>query len=421
MGAVSNRLVDAQATLSAFNSAGNWSSDDLSISIDTTSELWPDSSYKQYALQIPLNGVSGAIELTSAEILLGDLTHPIVSTFGVKMPSGGTVEITLSHSGSGGENSSFTTKNLRGSTSVINAPGVLNPQWNIIRSSPITPISNIGTVGMSIYVTFIPTNPAEVIYFTLPVLCQNFEFASNNKIVPNVMALMPEVFRLIDFEQDGDLELPFYRLMDVFTNGLDSAYQELASFAYLDNVDGYNDNIDATKSHLVNQDVADFLTLVWLCKFNGTKPVTRYESSLDTVTTPFELGDNVSTGSELGGDDGLLLTSYSELNPPVVNAAFQKELLRWQLDYGYYGTNAGTLPAVIEAAKRQLVGDKSIYYNYDFETEPWVINLETEWFETYGATGEEEIGNSSKLILSAVEYARPLGVKITHTMTSDVP
>ena len=234
------------------------------------------------------------------------------------------------------------------------------------------------------------------------------------------MVSMPEVFRLIDLEQEGDLALPFMRLMDIFTTGLDIGWQGLGQYRYLDIEEGFKDGDDTTKSTLVNPDVADFATLVWLCKFTGTRPITRYESSLDVVTTPFELGDGLGSGSELDSGDGLLLTSYSELNPPPLSLANQEELLRWQLDYGYYGINSGTLPAVIDAAKRQLVGDKTLVYDYDFGAEPWVINLQSQWFETYGATGEEEIGSSSQLVLNAVEYARPLGVKITHVMVGNL-
>jgi hypothetical protein len=421
MGAISNRLTGVKATLNAFNSAGSWVSDDLDISIDTVSELWPSSNYKQLALNVQGGNESGTISLDSAEILANDLTKPIIFTCGIKMPSGGTVEVSLGHSSQEVLNSIFTTKIIRGSTSVVNAVGVVNPQWFVFRSDQITPVSLVGTTGMTIHVTFTPNDINETIYFTLPVLCQNYEFVSKNKILSKVSQSLPEVFLTIDYEQTGGIELPFLRLLDVFTNGLDDSYRQMGKYAYLDIAQGYNENDDATKSSLVNSDIADFATLVWLCKFTGTKPVTRYESSLDTVTTPFVLGDEVDSGSLLDEGDGLLLTSYTELNPPTLTLLKQIELLKWEIDYGYYGINSGTLPAVMEAAKRQLIGDQTVVVEYDFQTEPWVINLFSEWFETYGAIGEEDIGNSSKLVLNAVEYARPLGVKVTHTMTDNVP
>jgi hypothetical protein len=273
---------------------------------------------------------------------------------------------------------------------------------------------------MSIHVTFTPNVPSETIYFTLPVLCQNFEFVTRNRILTQVAQNLPSVFLDIDYEQTGGIELPFLRLLDVFTTGLDASYQQLARYAYLDIESGFDDNDNSTKSYLVNPDVADFATLVWLCKFNGTRPVTRFETSLDVVTTPFVLGDGLGSGSELDSGDGLLLTSYTELNPPALTVAQQVALLRWQLDYGYYGINSGTLPAVIEAAKRQLIGDQTLVVEYDFDQEPWVIHTFSEWFETYGAIGPEDIGSSSTLVLSAIDYARPLGVKVTHEMTDAI-
>ena len=419
MGAITNRLLGTQSTLNAFNSAGNWASDDLDISIDTTSELWPLSGFKQLALNIQNGNSDGTISLDSAEILIDDLTKPIIFTCGIKMPSGGTVEVSLGHSSQEVLNSVFTTKLLQGSTSVVNAVGVVNPQWYVFRSDQIIPVSEVGTTGMTIHVTFTPNVVGETIYFTLPVLCQNYEFVSKNKILSKVAQNLPEVFLNIDYEQTGGIELPFLRLLDVFTNGLDYSYQQMGRYAYLDIAQGFKDDDDTTKSTLVNSDVADFATLVWLCKFTGTKPVTRYESSLDTVTTPFVLGDDISGGSLLDSEDGLLLTSYTQLNPPVLTLAQQIALLRWQIDYGYYGINSGTLPAVVEAAKRQLIGSQSLVVEYDFDTEPWVVNIFSEWDETYGSYGIEDVGNSSALVLSAVEYARPLGIKVNHIMTDN--
>ena len=363
-----------------------------------------------------MDASSGTISLTAAEIELADLGSPIVFTCGVKMPSGGSVLVSLGHSSQEVGNSVNTEFTFRGSTPVVNAEGVSNPQWNIVRANPITPVSSVGTVGMSIHVTFTPTDPTEEIYFTLPVLCQNFEFVTRNSIFAPVMATLPEVFRLIDLEQTGSLELPFFRLMDVFTNQLDIPYRQLGAYAYLDISEGFNDEDNSTKSYLVNYDVASFGVLLWLCKFTGTRPVTRYETSLDVVTTPFELGDDLGSGSELDSEAGLLLTGFSELNPPPLTLTAQEELLRWQLGYGFYGLNAGTLPAVISAAKRQLINTQTLNYNFDFDIEPWVINFESFWYETYGSIGDEVIGESSELVLRATEYARPLGFKITHTM-----
>jgi hypothetical protein len=428
MGAVTNRLSGTQAYLDSHSVVGAWQSEDPNIAgsaapdiaVDTISELWPLSDYKQFAITLPDGAFSGTINLLSAQIELSDLSKPMIFTCGIKIPSGGVVEISLGHSSQEVENSVVTTKTLRGSTSVVNAVGVVNPQWYIFRTDPITPVSSVGTVGMSIHITFTPNEPSETIYFTLPVLCQNFEFVARNRILTQVAQNLPSVFLDIDYEQTGGIELPFLRLLDVFTTGLDASYQQLARYAYLDIESGFDDNDNSTKSYLVNPDVADFATLVWLCKFNGTRPVTRFETSLDVVTTPFVLGDGLGSGSELDSGDGLLLTSYTELNPPALTVAQQVVLLRWQLDYGYYGINSGTLPAVIEAAKRQLIGDQTLVVEYDFDQEPWVIHTFSEWFETYGAIGPEDIGSSSTLVLSAIDYARPLGVKVTHEMTDAI-
>jgi hypothetical protein len=184
-------------------------------------------------------------------------------------------------------------------------------------------------------------------------------------------------------------------------------------YLFQDFSEGFKESDNTTKSTLVNQDVATFETLVWLAKFSGTRPITRFESSLDSLGEPFQLDS-----SELNSTAALRLTSYLELNPPVLNLTAQENLLRWQLDYGYYGKNAGTLPAVQEAAKLMLTGNKELVTEYDFRTEPWVIHLYSPWDQTFGSVGEEVIGLSSILVLDAVSFAKPLGVLVTHEMTA---
>ena len=97
----------------------------------------------------------------------------------------------------------------------------------------------------------------------------------------------------------------------------------------------------------------------------------------------------------------------------------QLNLLRWQATTGYYGSFAGTLPAVREAAKQMLIGNKTISVNYDWEVAPWVINVSTPWNETYGGD-LAGIGEQSDLVLEAISHARPLGVLVNHSMTAAV-
>ena len=119
----------------------------------------------------------------------------------------------------------------------------------------------------------------------------------------------------------------------------------------------------------------------------------------------------------MDSDDRLLLTTITSIASPVITRSFQLDLLRWQIEFGYYGEFAGTMSSVVEAAKKVLIGDKTLSVDFDWDNEPWVINLESPWDETFGAD-LESIGLQSSLVLLAVRYAKPLGVLVNHNITA---
>jgi hypothetical protein len=123
--------------------------------------------------------------------------------------------------------------------------------------------------------------------------------------------------------------------------------------------------------------------------------------------------------SNLDEETRLLLTTITSITPPTITRNIQLDLLRWQIQFGYYGANAGTMNAVIEAAKQMLIGDKELSVSFDWDTEPWVINIESPWDQTFGAD-EESVGTQSSLVLQAVSYAKPLGVLVNHNIAAVV-
>jgi hypothetical protein len=66
-----------------------------------------------------------------------------------------------------------------------------------------------------------------------------------------------------------------------------------------------------------------------------------------------------------------------------------------------------------------LIGDKELSVSFDWDTEPWVINIESPWDQTFGAD-EESVGTQSSLVLQAVGYAKPLGVLVNHNIAAVV-
>jgi hypothetical protein len=416
MSGIVNRLTGNAATLASIGGVGEWQLEDLIFSIDTASELAPDSQFRQielFAPEISVYNLPGTGKLLLPEIQLNqsDEEKEIVFVFAVKMPSGGVVSTTLVHDDEPLTTTVTTTVNLLESAAAVNAPGVLSPQWFIFRTNPIIIGQPQGVPSVSIEILFSPSQTEEPFYVTFPALYPAYEFAANNIAVNAIASIMPEVMIETDQYAEVSPDVPLLRVIDVATLGLGDSMELTRSFAYLDIEEGFDDSDNETKSALVNHDVADFETMIWLCKFNGTRPVTKFESSLDYLSDPFILDQ-----STLNSANVLRLTSFTELNPPPLTVEAQEELLRWQLEYGYYGKNAGTLPAVIEATKLMLIGTESASVSYNYDVEPFVIDLKTYWYETYGATGAEVIGESSDLVLEAIEPARPLGTLIRHEM-----
>ena len=95
----------------------------------------------------------------------------------------------------------------------------------------------------------------------------------------------------------------------------------------------------------------------------------------------------------------------------------QRDLLAWQVDTRAYGFSAGTNRALIDAAKLMLIGDQTVSLSYDYVAAPFEIEIQTPWYETLGAD-ETQIGESSHLVIEAIQRAKPIGVLVTHVMTA---
>jgi hypothetical protein len=86
---------------------------------------------------------------------------------------------------------------------------------------------------------------------------------------------------------------------------------------------------------------------------------------------------------------------------------------RWQVETGYYGHNAGTISAMVNAIQLNLTGNQEVNYTLSTNT----MAFTTKQSETFG-TVVGDIGSSNPVIMSLIEPARPLGMLVTHTMTA---
>jgi len=215
------------------------------------------------------------------------------------------------------------------------------------------------------------------------------EFANESTALGKVASLLPQFMLEDDFSITEPIDMPLMRFIDVCTVGLDSVINKTLDMSYLDAQDGKDEQSINTLSTLVNPRAAQVSDLLWLAKFVGTKPVTRFTSSTEEETDAFVLNS-----SELNSADTLRITSYSSLNPPVFDLEVQRDLLDWQVSTGSFGFNAGTTSAIEDSVKLMLIGNKTVNLDYDYSTNPFEIEIQTPWYETLGAD-ETKIGESN--------------------------
>lgn len=405
---ISNRLTGAQETLISTGGTSQWQISGGVIYDGGISELSPFTHYRQAKIGVTSSSFQLSLNnLTTYEV---DGGLPFTFLFAIKMPSGGSITSSII------ENSTVSTlstetKVISAATASVNAEGVGSPQWSIIRFNT-DQVAEIDFPTFNISIEVEPENVGEFIYFTRPAFYPRYEFMAQNVSVQDIMGFLPELFIETDFSVTDDLDLPMFRYIDVITSQMNEVSNKAIGYTFFDISEGYTDGNTELESSLVQTNNADLETLIWLAKFSGTQPVTRFASSLEQDTDPFILDSSL-----LDSADTLRLTSYSELNPPVIDEEDQRVLVKWQIDNGYYGINSGTDTALLESAKLMLTGTKTVSLEYDYSTAPFEINILTRWDETYGAD-ESLIGESSTLVLEAIAKARPLGVLVTHEMVA---
>ncbi len=403
---ITNRLVGDAFTLHSINNTASWFAGASTVISDGgPTELLPRINCRQIEID---GGVNNEIYL---EPLPGDesLNNSAgVFTFAIKIPNGGTVDVSITDSSTLSIAATYSFI-INASSPSINAEGVASPQWSIVRV--ITDVFDSPTPSVQISIG-ISKNQSETVYFSSPVFVPQMEFAIENTALGKVAALLPQFMLEDDFSITEPIDMPLMRFIDVCTVGLDSVINKTLDMSYLDAQDGKDEQFINTLSTLVNPRAAQIPDLIWLAKFVGTKPVTRFTSSLEEETEAFVLNS-----SELNGEDTLRLTSYSSLNPPVFDLEVQRDLLDWQVSTGSFGFNAGTTSAIEDSVKLMLIGNKTVNLDYDYSTSPFEIEIQTPWYETIGAD-ETKIGESSILVLEAVQRAKPIGVLLTHVMTA---
>jgi hypothetical protein len=287
-------------------------------------------------------------------------------------------------------NSSFTVQSklyLDGDDSGIeaNTQNFSSGRYNAVETNRVVVPDDEETHTATIRLT-ISGHETSTIYATLPHLIHDMQFYGNS-FVSQMRNFFPDFYWEIDSDQSAPT-YPFFKLVDALTAAAgdtkevhDAIYP--AENSQLSRPDIQNEYW--TQSTLVSWQTVKDDYAPWLAQFSGHK-----------LYRNFQYG---------GGE-----TYFN-------NPSLMRDFLEWQIRTSSFGRNAGTRQAMMEAVKQVLVRTKDgtsstfgVAITPRSDGDPFAINIQTLTNETIDASA----GESSALVLQAVNLAKPLGYKVTH-------
>jgi hypothetical protein len=198
---------------------------------------------------------------------------------------------------------------------------------------------------------------------------------------------MPDFYWEIDSAQ-AQPTAPFHRLLDILTsasNEVMTEYKDIYPFERNEITNTVELAEPVANSALVNPAFVKDKYINWLSQFTGSS-----------------VRKNIAKA-----DGSKFFTTYAD----------ERNFIEWQLLNSYYGRGAGTRSALLNSARQVLLYTKddtdstrsvSITPNYDGDVWSFLVRtLENE-------TPDASTGESSHLVLAAMEPARPMGYKIYH-------
>jgi hypothetical protein len=298
----------------------------------------------------------------------------------------------------------------------VDIGGTDTPIWQLIRAVPVAvPSTGRWSIGLNFRVVF-ETLTGAFLNIARPSAYQSQRFLLGD-FLNNTAAYLPEVFIEADTANfsTNNPTYPLMRFLDVITTTASEVYDQAVSFEYLDASEGGSSSNLFTLSRLVDPRVCDSSYLSWLAQFRGRPVLITYQPSTEGIGwSVFTLNSsllsgldpitNLPVGIDVLGSDATNLGGL----PAGVEA-----FARWQVETGYYGHNAGTVSAMVNAIQRNLTGDQTVNYTLSTNT----IAFTTKQSETFGSV-VGDVGTSNSVVMSLIEPARPLGMLVTHTMTA---
>ena len=288
--------------------------------------------------------------------------------------------------------------------------------WKLVRAVPVlVPPTGIYSVQIQVRVVF-DSHTNAVLNIARPSAYQSTRFL-DNQFLQSIYPYIPSVFFDLDI---GELStnqptFAFSRFLDVLTTGANEIREKIYDYMYIDRSQGGDPDDLTTLSKFIDPRVCDAGNLTYLAQFRGRPLLITYQPSTEGVGWQvFTLNSSLLTG--LNPATGLPVGTHV-LGTGAANSGALPDgteaYARWQVETGYYGHNAGTIDAMVSAAKRALTGTKTVNYTVTQNQ----IAFTTSQAETFG-TVVGDIGTSNAFVLSLIEPAKPLGMLITHTLAA---
>ena len=286
-------------------------------------------------------------------------------------------------------------------------------EWTLVRSGVIQVPPDEHHYGISLTITFknvsgVDTTPT--VYISHPTAYSRLQF-TNNPSFFSVYESLPQVLQL----SDSEINAPTYSLLRFVETSLArrgelfDLYQDIIP---LDVSQGYDPTDLTTHSALVDGDKIFPEFAPFIAQFVGTKLSNPSPSSTPWENIPgtWQGIDEVDLALEPESpEDAVEWRSLERYNTQISGLA---DFFRWQISTGYYGLNAGSKTALVEATKYYCTGTKTV--NYSLGT-TWHVDIETKIEETPNG-GALVVGDANPDLLDFLEKIRPLGTVIHHEL-----
>jgi hypothetical protein len=290
---------------------------------------------------------------------------------------------------------------------------IISGEWTFVQlSDRVLVTSDAVNYPISFTVTFttIVGGTTANISISHPVIYSSLLFVDNPALL-DIYKKIPEFIRHQDsLGANAPYPWSLARFLEMCIIHQGEITQILNDVIYSDISLGKDSSDATTLSTLVDPLVATRKHLFWLSQFSGTQIVNPITGVTPWANLPATWqGIDDLDGIPVTGND---IAPWDVIQDSNTEPAGLDAFLRWQVQYGYYGVNAGSKNAIIESVKRILSGTKQVTYSV---SSPWNILVKTKITETPD-TSLLDVGDSVSSIIDLIEYTRPLGCVVSHEL-----